>query len=306
MVSLKPDHQPTAGYVKAVRHGAGAQVSRRTTFYFLPADMITQILNFGLPAPIDVQIDGADIDGNRAVADRSWTQVRRVPGIVDARIQQEFDYPDFQVHVDRTKAQQDGLTEQDVAGSVLDTLSGSFQTAPMFFLNWKNGVNYNLVAQTPQYDIQSLQDLQNIPITGPTARAAGDPGGCRHHQALAGDGGGRPLQHPPRDRHLCQRAGPRPGRRRRATSQRIVDANRHLLPRGSFVTLRGQLETMRSAYVDLLAGLAFSIVLVYLLIVVNFQSWLDPFIIITALAGGAGGHRAVPVLHRTRRSACRR
>ena len=184
------------------------------TFYFLPADMITQILNFGLPSPIDVQIDGTDINGNRAVADRILEQVRAVPGVVDARIQQDFDYPMFEVNVDRTKAQQDGLTERDVATSVLDTLSGSFQTAPMFFLNWKNGVNYNLAAQTPQYDIQSLQDLQNIPVTGPTARTAGDPGRCRHHHAVAGDGGRRPLQHPPRGRHLRQRAGARSRRRR--------------------------------------------------------------------------------------------
>ena len=169
MVSLKPGHRPTAGYVKALRV-ALAQKFPGTTFYFLPADMTTQILNFGLPAPIDVQIDGADIEGNRAVADRILEQVRRVPGIVDARIQQRFDYPDFQVDVDRTKAQQDGLTEHDVAGSVLDTLSGSFQTAPMFFLNWKNGVSYDLAAQAPQYDIQSLQDLQNIPVTGPAAK----------------------------------------------------------------------------------------------------------------------------------------
>ena len=135
------------------------------TFYSLPADMITQILNFGLPAPIDIQIDGAE---RRRQPHRRRPDSRpgaQVPGIVDARIQQPFDYPNFDIDVDRTKAQQSGLTERDVANSVLDTLSGSFQTTPMFFLNPKNGVNYHLAAQTPQYDIQSLQDLRNIPVT---------------------------------------------------------------------------------------------------------------------------------------------
>ncbi len=170
MVSLKPDHQPTAGYVEAIRTDL-ARKFPGVTFYALPADMITQILNFGLPAPIDVQIDGADINANHAVADRILQQVRNVPGIVDARIQQDFDYPDLDIAVDRTKAQQNGLTERDVANSVLDTLSGSFQTAPMFFLNQQNGVSYNLAAQAPQYDIQSLHDMQNIPVTGPAERA---------------------------------------------------------------------------------------------------------------------------------------
>jgi multidrug efflux pump subunit AcrB len=287
MVSLKPDHRPTAGYVKAIRT-ALARKFPGTMFYFLPADMITQILNFGLPAPIDVQIDGNDMNGNREVADRILNQVRGVPGVVDARIQQEFDYPNFVVHVDRTKAQQDGLTEQDVSNSLLDTLSSSFQTAPMFFLNWKNGVNYDLVAQTPQYDVQSLQELQNIPINGPTAvhpailadvatitrsqeMAAVDHYNIRRVVDVYASVQGRDLGS----------AG--------ADIQRIVDANRHLLPRGSFVTLKGQLETMYSAYGDLIAGLAGSILLVYLLIVVNFQSWLDPFIIICALPAALAG-----------------
>jgi multidrug efflux pump subunit AcrB len=250
--------------------------------------MITQILNFGLPAPIDVQIDGADVTANHAVADRILEQVRNVPGIVDARIQQDFDYPDLDIAVDRTKAQQNGLTERDVANSVLDTLSGSFQTAPMFFLNQQNGVSYNLAAQAPQYDIQSLHDMQNIPVTGPAERApailadlatvnrstemaAVDHYNIRRVVDVYANVQGRDLGAAGRD------------------IARIVDANRHLLPRGSFVTVRGQLETMRGAYVNLLAGLGFSILLVYLLIVVNFQSWLDPFIIITALPAALAG-----------------
>jgi multidrug efflux pump subunit AcrB len=287
MVSLKPDHQPTADYVQAIRQDVTHKFPG-VMFYSLPADMITQILNFGSPAPIDVQIDGADINDNRIVADHMLEQVSKVPGIVDARIQQNFDYPDLDINVDRTKAQQNGLTERDVADSVLDTLSGSFQTAPMFFLNDKNGVSYDLSAQAPQYDIQSLRDIQNIPVTGPAERqpailadlatiqrsqemAAVDHYNIRRVVDIFANVQGRDLGAAGRD------------------IARIVDANRHLLPRGSFVTVRGQLETMRGAYVNLLAGLGFSILLVYLLIVVNFQSWLDPFIIITALPAALAG-----------------
>jgi RND family efflux transporter MFP subunit len=164
MVSLTPDHHPTADYMRRLRLEL-PKMFPQVTFYFLPADMITQILNFGLPAPLDIQIDGADINGNQQVADKILAQVRDVPGVVDARIQQRFDYPNFEINVDRTKALQAGFTERDVATSVLNVLSGSFQTAPMFFLNWHNGVNYNLAAEAPQYDEQSLRELQNIPIT---------------------------------------------------------------------------------------------------------------------------------------------
>jgi CzcA family heavy metal efflux pump len=287
MVSLKPDHQPTAGYVKAIRTDLMRKFPS-ITFYSLPADMITQILNFGLPSPVDVQIDGNDIEANHAVADRILEQIRNVPGIVDARIQQDFDYPDLEVNVDRTKAQQNGLTERDVASSVLDTLSGSFQTAPMFFLNWANGVSYNLAAQAPQYDVQSLRDMQNIPVTGPAERAPAilaDLASIKRSSEMAA------VDHYNIRRVVDVYANVQ-GRDLGAAGRdiaRIVDANRHLLPRGSFVTVRGQLETMRGAYVSLLVGLGFSILLVYLLIVVNFQSWLDPFIIITALPAALAG-----------------
>ncbi len=287
MVSLKPGHRPTAGYVKAIR----LDLSRKlpgVTFYTLPADMITQILNFGLPAPVDIQIDGADITANRVVADHILDQVRKVPGIVDARVQQDFDYPNFEVHVDRTKAQQDGLTEHDVATSLLDTLSGSFQTAPMFFLNWQNGVSYNVAAQAPQYDVQSLHELQDLPVTGPTEREPAilaDVATIKRSQEMAS------VDHYNIRRVVDVYANVQDrdlGAAGRDIA-RIVDANRHLLPRGNFVTIRGQLETMRGAYLNLLTGLGFSILLVYLLIVVNFQSWLDPFIIITALPAALSG-----------------
>jgi CzcA family heavy metal efflux pump len=287
MVSLKPDHPPTEAYVKTLR----AELARAfpsITFYTLPADMITQILNFGLPAPIHIQITGADIQANRAIANRILEQIRSVPGAVDARIQQDFDYPMFQVNVDRTKAQQNGLSEHDVATSILDTLSGSFQTAPMFFLNWRNGVNYNLAAQAPQYDVQSLQDLQNLPITGPAQHAPtilADVASVERSQEMAA------VDHYNIRRVVSIYANVQ-GRDLGAVGRdvtRIVDANRHLLPRGSFVVVRGQLETMQGSYTSLIAGLGFSILFVYLLIVINFQSWLDPFVIITALPAALAG-----------------
>src|ERR1700682_1017174 len=166
MVSLKPKHGPTADYVRQL-HIKLAHDFSGLVFFFLPADMISQILNFGLPAPVDIQIDGADIRGNRQVADNMLAQIRRVPGIVDAHIAQSFDYPKFHIDVDRTKAVLGGYTQRDVAGSLLVSLSGSFQTTPTFFLDRQNGVQYSLVTQTPQYQIQSLQDLQNTALSGP-------------------------------------------------------------------------------------------------------------------------------------------
>jgi len=286
MVSLKPDHHPTAGYLAAIRRVV-ARDFPGVTFYSLPADMITQILNFGAPSPIDIQIDGADVRDNRVVADRILGEVRQVPGVVDARIQQRFDYPDLDVSVDRTKAEQDGLTERDVVGSLLETLSGSAQTTPMFFLNWKNGVNYQVAAEAPQYDIQSLSDIRNIPITGASGNRAilADVATISRSQEMAA------VDHYNIRRVVDIYANVQ-GRDLGAVGRdvtRIINANRGRLPRGSFVTIRGQLETMRGAYISLAEGLGFSILLVYLLIVVNFQSWLDPFIIITGLFGALGG-----------------
>ena len=286
MVSLKENHRPTESYVKTIR-SALARAFPGVTFYTLPADMITQILNFGLPAPVDIQISG-NIDANRAVADRILDRVRSVSGVVDARIQQKFDYPTFQIDVDRTKAQQAGFSENDVASSVLNTLSGSLQTAPMFFLNRKNGVNYSLSAQAPQYDIQSLQDLQDLPITG---------SGVSKPAILADVATiGRSQEMAAVDHYNIRRVidiyANVQGRDLGAVGRditKIVDANRHLLPRGSFVTVRGQLETMRNAYTGLFEGLCFSILFVYLLIVVNFQSWSDALIIIAALPAALAG-----------------
>jgi multidrug efflux pump subunit AcrB len=287
LVSLKEGHRPTADYVRNLRASLPPEFPGNT-FYFLPADMITQILNFGLPAPIDIQIDGSDIEGNRQVAYKILSQLREVPGVTDLRIQQAFDYPQFDVTVDRTKAAQAGFTPRDVASSLLNSLSGSFQTAPMFFLDRQNGVNYNLVTQTPQYAIQSIQDIQNIPITGSTITG---PEILADVASITRSNEMQAISHY-NIRRVIDIYGSVQDRDLGGVGrevQRIIDANRQFLPRGSFFNLRGQLETMRTSYIGLLAGLGFAIILVYLLIVVNFQSWLDPFIIITALPAALAG-----------------
>ena len=287
LVSLKEEHRATADYVQRLRETLPREYPG-TTFYFVPSDIVTQVLNFGLPAPVDIQIEGADIDGNREVAVRMLHEIQRVPGIADARIQQAFDYPEFDVAVDRTKAAQGGYTERDVANSMLNSLSGSFQITPMFFLNWTNGVNYNLVTQTPQYSIQSLEDLQNTPLNAATAtrpEILADVASIKRANEM------EVISHY-NIRRVVDIYAAVQGRDLGAVGRevtRIVEADRKSLPRGSFITVRGQLQTMRSSYLGLLGGLAFSVVLVYLLIVVNFQSWLDPFIIITALPAALAG-----------------
>ncbi len=287
LVSLKENHHPTEQYVDALRDKLSREFPG-TIFYFLPSDIVTQILNFGLPSPIDVQVEGANSVGNRKVANELLRQLRQVPGLVDLRIQQPDNYPTLNVTVDRTKASQGGYTERDVGGSIVNILSGSSQLSPMFFLNPKNGVNYSIVAQAPQYDIQSLSDLRNIPITSPTMKTPeiladvatihrGTEMAVVNHYNLR-----RVLDiyGNVQDRDLGSVA---------RQIDKIVDSSQKTLPRGSFLRVRGQIETMRSSYIGLLSGLGFAIVLVYLLIVVNFQSWLDPFIIITALPAALAG-----------------
>jgi len=294
MVSLKENHRPTANYVRALRTKL-PRAFPGATFYFLPADITTQILNFGLPAPLDVQFEGIDVSKSYELANAMLAQLRRVPGLTDVRVQQPFDYPTLDIGVDRTKASQGGFTERDVTTSVLNTLSGSFQVTPMFFLNWQNGVNYNLVAQTPQYKMDAIDDLQNIPInratTGVNAGASGtqeilaDIASLKRNHEMA-------VVNHYNIRRVVDIYGAVQGRDLGSVGrdvEKIIDAGRPSLPRGTFVSLQGQIDTMRSSYVSLLAGLAFAIVLVYLLIVVNFQSWLDPFVIITALPAALAG-----------------
>ncbi len=287
LVSFKEKHQPVQEYARVVR-GKLAREFPGTTFYFLPADMISQILNFGLPAPIDVQIEGANLDADRQLANSLLGQLRHVSGVADLHIQQDFDYPRFHLEIDRTKAAQGGFTPRDIANSLLVSLSGSFQTTPSFFLNRQNGVEYNVVTQTPQYATGSLEDVQNLPISSagmvrPEILAdvslltrSTEPDVLSHYNIrrvvdIYGSVDGRDLGAVGRD------------------VERIVEANRKSVPRGSFVAVKGQVETMRTSYKGLLSGLGFAIVLVYLLIVVNFQSWVDPFIIITALPAALAG-----------------
>jgi len=298
-VSLKPRHRPTADYIRTLRRVLPEEFPG-VDFYFLPADIITQIINFGLPAPIDIQIEGANLEGNRQVADTMLRELRQVAGLVDLHVHQRFDYPKFELAIDRTKAGQAGYTARDVASSVLVALSGSFQTTPSFFLNWQNGVNYQITTQTPQYRVETLHDINNVPLTragSPTGPLAGTGAGTGR-PGLVGDvaslvrGTEMAVVSHYNIRRTVDIYGAIQDRDLGAVArdiQRIVDANRSRLPRGSFATVRGQVTTMRTAYLGLIVGLGFSIVLAYLLIVVNFQSWLDPFIIITALPAALAG-----------------
>ncbi|HEX6563505.1 MAG TPA: efflux RND transporter permease subunit [Chthoniobacterales bacterium] len=287
LVSLRRNHSPVADYVRDLR----LQLPQRfpgVTFYFLPADIVTQILNFGLPSPIDVQVEGNDVVASQQIAEKLMAQMRHVPGLVDLRVQQPLDYPTLNVAVDRVKALQAGYTEQNTANSVLNALSGSFQITPLFFLNWKNGVNYNLVVQTPQYRFQSINDLLNIPLPG----TAGSNTEILADVAAVSRGHEMGLITHYNIRRVIDIYGAVQDRDLGAVNrdlQKIVDDNRKELPRGTFLTIRGQVRTMESSYTGLLSGLALAVVLVYMLIVINFQSWLDPFIIITALPAALTG-----------------
>jgi multidrug efflux pump subunit AcrB len=287
LVSFRNNHRPVADYVRDLR----ALLPQRfpgVTFYFLPADIVTQILDFGLPSPIDVQVEGNDVVASQQIAEKLMAQMRQVPGLVDLRVQQPLDYPTLAVAVDRVKALQAGYTEQNVANSVLNALSGSFQITPLFFMNWKNGVNYNLVAQTPQYRFQSINDLLNIPLpaaSGSNTEILGDVASVSRGHEIG-------LITHYNIRRVIDIYGAVQDRDLGAVSrdvQKIVDNSRQQLPRGTFITIRGQVRTMESSYAGLLTGLALAVVLVYMLIVINFQSWLDPFIIITALPAALTG-----------------
>jgi multidrug efflux pump subunit AcrB len=310
-VQLTEDHHPTAAYVDNLRTALNREYPG-VTFYVLPVDIVTQILNFGLSAPIDIQIVGPDLYGNRALAEKMLDEVRYVPGATDARIQQPFDYPNMTVTVDRTRAQDIGLTQSNVAGSVLVALSGSFQTTPNFYLDPKTGVTYNVAIQSPQYRLDSLAELQSMPVTtgsGPAQQSSIVPTPGAAPTAVPGVT--KPIDVlgnvadivPGAELGTVSHYNVQPvldiytnvdgtdlGTVTRAM-QKIIDRHQqnHDLPRGSHFILRGQSETMRKSYIGLLGGLAFSILLVYLLIVVNFQSWLDPFLIIAALPAALAG-----------------
>jgi multidrug efflux pump subunit AcrB len=290
MVSLNEDHHPTADYVRQLRRKLPREFPG-THFYFLPADITTQILNFGLPAPIDIQFQSDNVDASAREATAMLEELRQVPGLADLRIQQPMDYPTFNVDVDRTKAVQGGYTARDVAQSILNTLSGSFQITPMFFLNYKNGVDYNLATQTPQYHMDSLQDIQNIPVNSSLAAPRATPEVLGDLTSIQRGHEMATVSHY-NIRRVIDIYGAVQDRDLGAVAkdvENIVHRHEKTLPRGMFVSVRGQVQTMRSSYISLLGGLVFAIVLVYMLIVVNFQSWVDPFIIITALPAALAG-----------------
>jgi multidrug efflux pump subunit AcrB len=288
LVTFAVNHHRTAQYVRDLRISLAKQFPG-VTFSFLPSDMVSQILNFGLPAPIDIQILGNDLAGNRVYANSLLNQVRYVSGIADARIQQPFDQPYMHLWVDRTKAQEVGFNTQAIAQNVLISLGGSFQTSPTYWLDPKNRVSYQVSTQTPQYRVTTLQDLANMPITGPTPTA---PPSLLASFASVQRGSGTAVVSHYNIQPAIDIYGAVQGRDLGGVSgdiTRILDQTRNQLPRGSQVVLRGQAQTMHSSYVGLLTGLFFAVLLVYLLIVVNFQSWLDPFIIICALPAALAG-----------------
>ncbi len=285
-IKLKEDHPPTDIYVKALRE----QLPRAfpgLTFAFLPADIVNQILNFGAPAPIDLQIRGFNLNANFAYANKLLARIRRIPGIADARIQQSPNYPSYNVDVDRTRAQYVGLTERDVTNTLVVNLAGSAQVAPTYFLNPDSGVSYSVVMQTPQYKVDSLSALEALPITsgGPSAPILGGIANITRSVSNA-------VISQYDIQWLVQIYATTQGRDLGAIATEVRTAIADTVkdvPKGSSVFLLGQVQTMNSAFSGLLFGLLGAIVLVYLLIVVNFQSWSDPFVIITALPAALAG-----------------
>jgi multidrug efflux pump subunit AcrB len=289
LVSLKTGHKPTPAYVRSLRLALNRDFPG-TTFYFLPADIVSETISFGLPAPLDVQVLGRDVAANQQVAAAIAAKIRHVRGAVDVRVQQPADLSRFEFAIDRTKASQLGLSERDIAGSVLLNLSGSTQVQPTYWLDSNIGVQYLLNIRVPEYQMTSMSDLNSMPVT------AGTPGTgdeqllanlatvtrtnsqpiYSHYNVLPvvdvfGGVGGRDLGGVLKD------------------VKPIIAQAQKSLPRGSSIMLRGQAETMRSSFLSLSVGLVMAIALIYLLLVVNFQSWLDPFIILTALTGALAG-----------------
>jgi CzcA family heavy metal efflux pump len=286
LIALDPEHHhPTAGYIRHLRE----VLPRRfpgVEFFFQPADIVTQILNFGLPAPIDVQVVGTDMNSSYQIAQQIANKMRHIPGAADVHVQQLLSLPTLHMEIDRTRGTQVGLTARDVAQSILISLSGSFQTAPNFWLNPRNEVTYTMAVQAPQYRITSLHDLMTIPVDSPqgtqlmgnlaqvypVTRAV-----TVNHYNVA------PVidvYASTQDRDLGAVA---------SDTDKVIHSFDGHLPRGTHIIVRGQVATMRSSFFGLGVGLAGAILLVYLLIVINFQSWLDPFIIITALPGALAG-----------------
>jgi len=290
-------HQSTDGYIRKLRTELPRQFPG-VEFYFQPADIVSQILNFGLPAPIDVQLIGADMEQNYTIAQQIANRVRQVPGTADVHVQQLLNLPTMYMQIDRTKTTQIGMDARDVAQSVLVSLSGSFQTTPNFWLNPKNGVTYNVAVQSPQYWVTSLQDVMNVPVTDPKVLS---PQVISNLVQLSPTVRPAVVSHynvqpvidvyaSTQDRDLGSVA---------KQTMEVLKPFREHLPRGTQLVVRGQVVTMKSSFIGLGVGLVLAIVLVYFLIVVNFQSWLDPFIIVTALPAALAGICWMLLLART-------
>jgi CzcA family heavy metal efflux pump len=301
LVGLNPEHHHSTGdYIRTLRQ----ELPRRfpgVEFFFQPADIVTQILNFGLPAPIDIQVTGADMQGNYVIAQQIANRVKQVPGTADVHVQQMLTLPTLHLDIDRTKVTQVGMNARDVAQTVLVALSGSFQTAPNFWLNPRNGVTYQVAVQTPQYHVTSLQDVMSMPVNNP---------GVQNSQVLSNLVQLTPTARPAVVSHynvqpVIDVYVSTQGRDLGAVAKdtmKVLQPFEKNLPRGTRIVVRGQVETMRSSFFGLAVGLVMAIVLVYFLIVVNFQSWLDPFIIITALPGALAGICWMLLLTHTRLS----
>jgi multidrug efflux pump subunit AcrB len=298
LISLKPKHHPTIDYTRQLRTSLAARFPTET-FFFQAADITSQILNFGLPAPIDLQVTGNDPEANYRIATQLRDQIAQLPGAVDTFIRQQVDYPTMKVDVDRIKADQSGLTQRDVASSLLISLSSSGQVAPNQWLNPQNGVNYNVAVQTPQYAVPTFDEMQRTPVT---ALAGG-----RSTQLLDNLASLQRTTSAEIESHYNVQpvidVYASPDRRDlgglAVDVNRIVDKVRQSLPRGTTIELRGQVDTMQTSFTRLGSGMVFAILLVYLLMAVNFQSWLDPFIILTALPGAMAGMLWMLYLTRT-------
>ncbi|MCE0497618.1 MAG: efflux RND transporter permease subunit [Methylacidiphilales bacterium] len=285
MVSLNPGHKPTADYQRKLRIDLPRQFPG-TSFFFQPSDIVNQILNFGLSAPIDIQLIGRNVNGNLALAHKMADQLQQVPGAVDVHVQQVYDEPQFAVTMERSQAEQLGITASNIATTVLNTLSGSFQTAPAFWLDPSNGVSYNVVVQAPQYNISSIQDLENLPVHGTnssqvlanlaTITRNSEPGTVYHYGVLPVIDVYANVQ----DRDL--------GAISAAVNKIVANAQKEA-PKTTHLAVRGQVLTMNDSFTGLGQGLVGAIIFVYLLMVVNFQSWTEPFIIIMALPGALAG-----------------
>src|SRR5208337_1713821 len=288
LVGLNAEHHhPTGEYIRKLREDLPHRFPG-VEFFFQPADIVTQILNFGLPAPIDIQVTGADMQGNYFIAQEIANRVKQIPGTADVHVQQMLTLPTLHLQIDRTKVTQVGMNARDVAQSVLVSLSGSFQTMPNFWLNPRNGVTYQVAVQSPQYRVTSLQDMMEMPINDPNVP---------NWQVLSNLAQVTPTARPAVVSHYnvqpvidvyVSTQGRDLGAVAKETMKALKPFEEHL-PRGTRIIVRGQVETMKSSFIGLGVGLVMAIVLVYFLIVVNFQSWLDPFIIITALPGALAG-----------------